>query len=432
MSNIKNISYQRKCKICGNNSLKQVIKIKEQYLSPTFVKSNYKNPLTKIKTPLTLVLCVAKNKKKSCGLLQLSEIINPDLLYRKYFYRSSTNQTMKRDLKDVHNKLIKITKPKKNDLIVDIGANDNTLLNFYNKKFSFIGFEPARNIKKIKSKNKIKNIINYFNEKEFFKYTNQKAKIISSCAMFYDLKNPKKFVKDIYKILDEDGVWCVQISYLLDMIKNMNFYDICHEHLSYYSFQSFENLINPLGLKIFSFETNEVNGGSIRFYICKKNCKKYDSPINYKKILMQKNLEKKFKLTQIKTFTDFDKKINKIKRITNNYISRSIKKGEYVIGLGASTKGNILLQHFGLTKKEIPVISEINKFKIGLKCLGTDIKLISEKDAEQINPNIKLVLPWYFKKEILKREKKFLKKGGKLLFPMPYTHLISKEGEKKI
>ena len=112
---------------------------------------------------------------KSCGLLQLSEIINPDLLYRKYFYRSSTNQTMKRDLKDVHNKLVKITKPKKNDLIVDIGANDNTLLNFYNSKFNFIGFEPARNIKKIKSKNKIKNIINYFNAKEFFKYTNQKS-----------------------------------------------------------------------------------------------------------------------------------------------------------------------------------------------------------------------------------------------------------------
>ena len=432
MSNSKNISYQRSCKICGNTNLKKVIKIQKQYLSPTFVKSNYKNPLTKIRTPLTLVLCVPKKNKKSCGLLQLSEIINPDLLYRKYFYRSSTNQTMKRDLKDVHNKLVKITKPKKNDLIVDIGANDNTLLNFYNSKFNFIGFEPARNIKKIKSKNKIKNIINYFNAKEFFKYTNQKAKIISSCAMFYDLKNPKKFVKDIFKILDEDGVWCVQISYLLDMIKNMNFYDICHEHLSYYSVQSFENLINPLGLKIFSFETNEVNGGSIRFYICKKNCKKYENLQNYKKILLQKNLEKKFKLTQTITFTNFNKKINKIKRITNNYINKSLKKGESVIGLGASTKGNILLQHFGLTKKEIPVISEINKFKIGLKCLGTDIKLISEKDTKRINPKIKLVLPWYFKTEILKREKEFIKKGGKLLFPMPYTHLISKKGEKKL
>ena len=432
MSNIKNVSYQRKCKICGNDNLKEVIKIQEQYLSPTFVKSNYKNPLTKIKTPLTLVLCIPKNNKKSCGLLQLSEIINPDLLYRKYFYRSSTNQTMKKDLKDVHTKLVKIAKPKKNDLIVDIGANDNTLLNFYNKKFNFIGFEPAKNIKKIKSNNKIKNIINYFNAKEFFLQTNQKAKVISSCAMFYDLKHPKKFVKDIYKILHEDGVWCAQISYLLDMIRNMNFYDICHEHLSYYSFQSFENLINPLGLKIFSFETNEVNGGSIRFYICKKTCKKYDNLLKNKKIYRQKKIEKKFKLTKIKTFTDFDKKINKIKKITNNYIKNSIKKGDNVIGLGASTKGNILLQHFGLTKKEIPVISEINKFKIGLKCLGTDIKLISEKDAEQINPNTKLVLPWYFKKEILKREKKFLKKGGKLLFPMPYTHLISKKGEKKI
>ena len=108
------------------------------------------------------------------------------------------------------------------------------------------------------------------------------------------------------------------------------------------------------------------------------------------------------------------------------------ENGEKVLGLGASTKGNILLQHFGLTKKEIPFISEINKFKIGLKCIGTDIKLISEKDAKLLKPDLMLVLPWYFKDEILKREKNFLKKGGKLFFPMPYPHIITSKGEQKL
>ena len=432
MSNSKNITYLKKCKICGNTNLEKVVKIEEQFLSATFVKSNYKNPLTKIKTPLTLVLCKSKNKKKSCGHLQLYEMIKPDLLYREYYYRSATNDTMKKDLQEVTASLIKIVKPRKKDLIVDIGSNDNTLLNFYNKKFNLIGFEPAKNIKKIKTKNTIKVINNYFNSKEFFKTTKQKAKIISSCAMFYDLKNPKNFVNDIKNIIDNEGVWCVQISYLLHMIKNMNFYDICNEHLSYYSIESFENLLKPFGLKIFSIRTNNVNGGSIRFYICKKNCTIYDSKSNISNIEKLKNNEKKYQLKNKKTYINFEKKINKFKRITKKYIDNSIKSGEKVIGLGASTKGNILLQHFGLTKKEIPVISEINKFKIGLKCIGTDIKLISEKEAKLLKPNVMLVLPWYFKDEIVKREKKFLKTGGKLFFPMPYPHIISSNGERKI
>jgi hypothetical protein len=432
MSNSKNITYLKNCKICGNTNLEKVVKIEEQFLSATFVKSNYKNPLTKIKTPLTLVLCKSKNNKKSCGHLQLYEMIKPDLLYREYYYRSATNDTMKKDLQEVTASLIKIVKPRKKDLIVDIGSNDNTLLNFYNKKFNLIGFEPAKNIKKIKTKNTIKVINNYFNSKEFFKTTKQKAKIISSCAMFYDLKNPKNFVNDIKNIIDNEGVWCVQISYLLHMITNMNFYDICHEHLSYYSIESFENLLKPFGLKIFSIKTNNVNGGSIRFYICKKNCTIYDSKSNINNIEKLKNTEKKYQLKNKKTYINFEKKINKFKRITKKYINNSIKSGEMVIGLGASTKGNILLQHFGLTKKEIPVISEINKFKIGLKCIGTDIKLISEKEAKLLKPDVMLVLPWYFKDEIVKREKNYLKTGGKLFFPMPYPHIVSSKGEKKI
>ena len=432
MSNSKNITYLKNCKICGNSNLEKVVKIEEQFLSATFVKSNYKNPLTKIKTPLTLVLCKSKNKSKSCGHLQLYEMVHPDLLYREYYYRSDTNDTMKKDLSDVTKSLIKIVKPKKKDLIVDVGSNDNTLLNFYSKKFNLIGFEPAKNIKKIKTQNSIKVINNYFNSKEFFKTTKQKAKIISSCAMFYDLKNPKTFVNDIKNIIDDEGVWCVQVSYLLHMIINMNFYDICHEHLSYHSIESFENLLKPFDLKIISIETNDVNGGSIRFYVCKNSCKIYDNKLNLNKIKKLKDIEKKFQLKSKKTFIDFEKKINKFKKITKKYINNSIIKGNKVIGLGASTKGNILLQHFGLTKKEIPVISEINKFKIGLKCIGTDIKLISEKDAQLLQPDVMLVLPWYFKDEIIKREYNYLKKGGKLFFPMPYPHQVSSQGEKKI
>ena len=182
-------------------------------------------------------------KSKTCRHVQLKEIIDQDLLYRKYFYRSNTSKMMRNDLKDVVKSVSNIVKPYSGMVVLDIGSNDNTLLNFYPKKTELYGFEPARNIKKIKSKKKIKVINNYFNFNEYSKIVNKKSKIITSCAMFYDLPNPNKFVSDIKKVIDDNGIWCVQISYLLLMIKNMNFYDICHEHLSYHSIDSMERLL---------------------------------------------------------------------------------------------------------------------------------------------------------------------------------------------
>ena len=339
---------------------------------------------------------------------------------------------MRRDLKDVVTKIKKIAKPKAGDSIVDIGSNDCTLLNFYDKKYNLFGFEPAKNIKFIKKRKKIKIFKNYFNSKDFLKKVNKKAKIVTSCAMFYDLSNPKKFVKEIFEILHEDGVWCVQISYLLSMLKFNNFYDICHEHLSYYSLNSFEKLLRNFDLKCFYAETNAVNGGSIRIFVCKKENKKYDSKKFFNSINKIRKIEKRFKLDKEKTFINFEKDIDRLKNKTNNYFNKILKKGGSVLGLGASTKGNILLQHFGLNKEKIPYISERNLEKVGLSCLGSDIKLISEELARNMNPDAFLVLPWNFKKEIVKREKNYIKEGGELMFPMPTPHVVTRKGEKKL
>ena len=250
--------------------------------------------------------------------------------------------------------------------------------------------------------------------------------------MFYDLENPKTFVSDIKNILDENGIWCVQMSYLLLMIKNLNFYDICHEHLSYYSMYTFEKLIKQFNLKVFYAETNAVNGGSIRFYVCKKECKKYDKENFQTKLKKLRIEEEKYHLNNENTFFIFQKKIDELKYKINAYIDNILKKNEIVLGLGASTKGNILLQHFGLGKDKIPFISERNPNKVGLRCVGTDIELISEKKARSLKPKVMVVLPWYFKEEIIKREKKYIDDGGQLMFPMPYPHIVTKKTEIKL
>tara|TARA_B110000971_G_scaffold181243_1_gene187968 strand:+ start:73 stop:1374 length:1302 start_codon:yes stop_codon:yes gene_type:complete len=428
----KNISYQKKCKICGNINLKKVLFINEQYISATFVKSNKNNDLTKIKTPLTLVLCAENEKKDNCGLLQLLEITKADLLYRQYFYRSATSDTMRKDLKDVVENVKKIVNLQNDDTVVDIGANDCTLLNYYSNNLQLVGFEPAQNIKHIDEKKNIKIFPTYFNAKDFKNSYKNKAKIITSCAMFYDLEEPKKFVRDIDDILDKDGVWCVQISYLSSMLKYKNFYDICHEHLSYYSIETFEAVLRNFNLKLFFAETNHVNGGSIRLFVCRKDCDIYNIE-KYSTLLNKLRLEEKnYNLKDENTYKDFQNKINDIKNKTNLFVDNIIKSKKEVFALGASTKGNILLQHFGLEKSKIPYISERNPEKVGLRCLGSDIELISEESARSKNPKAFVVLPWNFKEEIVKREKKYLDDGGTLMFPMPYPHTVDRNGEKKL
>lgn len=422
-----------KCKVCNGSDLTEVLTLKEQYLSPTFVKTNKDNKLAEIKSPLTLVLCDKEKNNENCGLLQLKEITEPDLLYKEYFYRTATNDTMRNDLKNLVDQVLQIVNPNEKDIIVDIGANDCTMLNFYEKKFKLVGFEPAKNIKFLDKGKNIKIINNYFNSKNFKEnFSEEKAKIITSCAMFYDLENPIEFVSNIEEILDEDGVWCCQISYLDSMIRNNNFYDICHEHLSYYSLESFEYLINKLNLKLFYAETNAVNGGSVRLYVCKKNSNKFDKTNFTNKLNNLKKEEKKLKLTHSETFFNFEKIVTELKTKTVKFVEEIINNQKTVLALGASTKGNIILQHFGLTKEKIPYISERNPDKVGLKCLGSDIELISEEQARKINPEAFIVLPWNFKKEIVEREKKYLDVGGKLMFVMPYPHIITKEGEIKL
>ena len=411
----------KKCRSCFSPKLTKVISIHKQYLSPIFVKSNKKNSLSKLKFKQTLLLC----KNKSCGLLQMKETVNPKLLYTNYFYRSSTSATMKRDLKNVVKYAYSKISLKNNDIIVDIGANDCTMINYFSKKFNRIAIEPAKNIDWKHVDKKISIINNFFSGKLLKqKILNQKVKVFTACAMFYDLQEPNKFVSDIKEMLDKNGIFVIQLSYLPLMLKNMNFYDICNEHLEYYSLNSLNFLMKKNGLEIFDCKKNNVNGGSVLVGVCHVGIKRKTQ--RFLKILKS---EKNYNLNSIKTYKIFYNKILKLKNKIVNFIKNETG---LVIGLGASTKGNMLLQLFGIDKTILPYISEKNTFKVGLKTLGTDIQLISEKNARIKRPSAMLVLPWYFKSEIVKREKKYLSAGGKLIFPMPYAHYEDLNGEHKI
>jgi hypothetical protein len=412
-----------KCRVCGSRELKKVLALEPQYIGTTFVKDNDSHPMSKIKIPLTLMLC------EECKLVQLAETTNPELLYRDYYYRTSVNETMKKDLRELVEEVFERVKPSRGDYVIDIGANDMTTIQMFPNFLNRIGVEPAKNIDWSNVSKDVCIVNDFFNKESILPYLNgKKAKIITATAMFYDLDEPNKFTQDIKELLDIDGMAVIQISHLLATIKDFNFYDICHEHLEYYSLKSIEYLMDKNGLCIYDCETNFVNGGSLRLYIV-HNENALVKTKRYHDLLLE---EEKYKINDIETYKEFDKRIKEMSKKTKDFIIEEIKKQGMVVGLGASTKSSVLLQVCGIGKEIMPCISDRSEIKVGRKMLGLDIPLVSEEEVRKLNPSTMFILPWNFKNEIVEREKEYIDNGGKMLFALPYPYILDKNGEYKL
>ena len=411
----------KKCRICKSRKLKIIIDLNNQYIQGSFIKKNYPKPYLK-KIPLQLVLC------QKCSLVQLLHTTNKEILYKNYWYESGINKTMRMHLKDLVSNLCRI---KKNEIkkikVLDIGCNDGTLLNFYPKTVEKFGIDPSHIAKKI-DKKKFKIINDFFPpRKKNLKDLKIKFDLITSIAMFYDLDNPNLFVKNIKRYLKNDGVWVLELSYLIDMLKLNSFDTICHEHLEYYSLSSLNYLMKHNGLKIFKVTKNKINGGSIRCFVTQDKNMMYDQKGNIIYLNRLLKNEQKLKIKNTKIYKKFMLNISKIKIKLKKIIEDIKKNNKSIYVLGASTKGNTILQFLDINNKTIPFATEINSEKFGAKTIGSNIEIINEDIIKKNPPNYQLVLPWHFKKEIINREKNYLKNGGKLILPVPTIKIITKK-----
>ncbi len=404
----------KKCRSCDGKNLEFLFSLGKMCFTGKFA-SNFIKSIPSDK--LILVIC------KKCKLVQLDRNFNPKFLYSKdYGYRTGINNTMTNHVKFVAQEAINIAKPKKNDFILDIASNDGTLLNFYSKKFYTVGIDPLVNKYKRHYKKINKKISDFFSYQVLKKNKiNKKFKIVTALSMFYDLKNPNLFLKDLKKILHEDGIFFLEHADLLSILKNCLFDTICHEHLEYYSTKVIINLMKKNHLRVFDVKQNNINGGSLRYFICHKQAKYKENKKIITSILQQ---EKKINLESKKTFIQFFKRINIVKKDTNKLILSILNNEKTIHGYGASTKGNVLLQYFNIDNKLIPFIADRNSQKFNSFTPGTKIKIISEKLSRKIKPDYYLVLPWHFKKEILKREDKIRRQGTKFIFPLPKLRVL--------
>ena len=416
----------KECRFCKSKNLKKILNLGYQNLQGYFtdIKKKNENRFINKKFPTELVRCDNQKNKKSCGLLQLSVSVPSNILYRKYFYRSGINSTMRNHLKKCANETEKFFKNKNKLKILDIGCNDGTLLKFFSKKFSKYGIDPSNSFpsRGIKNINYIKDF--FPSKKLMFKSKNLKFDLITSIAMFYDLEDPSNFVKNINKFLNDNGLWVFEVSYMPNMLKLNSFDTICHEHLEYYSLTVINKILLKNNMKLVKIELNNSNGGSIRCIVSKNRCVKFDIKKNKNEINKLLNNEKKLKLDSNEPYLKFAKRIIKISKTLRKLIINLKLNGKSIHVYGASTKGNTILQYCKINKNLIEFAADRNLDKDGLKTLGSNISIISEKKSRIMKPDFYLALPWHFRKEFITREKKFLKNGGKFIFPLPKVEII--------
>ena len=403
----------QQCRLCKNTITTDIISLGEQYITSRFpIYGDFSTP----KTSITLCIC------ESCGLVQLNGTTNSNELYEyEYGYRSGISNTMRTHLKLYQEEILTKIQLTKGDIIVDIGSNDSTMLQYYSNDIRRIGVDPTG-----------KQFVEYYGDVEllptYFTYDNFtstfgniRPKMVSSICMFYDLPDPVQFAKDIHSILDDDGIWTCEQSYLPTMIKTNSIDTICHEHLEYYSLHQVKNIADRAGFSIIDVKFNDSNGGSFRVYFAKTTSNVHipnDTLVN--SILLE---EEEYGIMSLDLYRRFMDNVNNEVKKLRRFIETVIANGKNVYIYGASTKGNCLLQYANIDETYMKYAVERNPNKIG-KMTSTGIKIIGEEQMREDPPDYLFVLPWHFRDEIIKREHAFLENGGQFIFPFPNFEVL--------
>lgn len=350
-------------------------------------------------------------------------------MYGKYWYRSGINVTMANALRDVVEATMQHQYVKEGDVWLDIACNDGTLLGFVPKRCMRVGVDPAEDSFKWDAVKNCNLHIQEFFSKDVYRHRlgTQRAKVVTSIAMFYDVPDPRGFMKDVYDILEDDGLWVMQLSYAPLMIRQMAFDNICHEHIWYYTLENLKYLLKLEDFQVVDCELNDVNGGSMRLYIRKGKWVNTNPvrDVQYFRVESLLALEQELGMSNPETWKYFFKRIETMKKNIIELVREIRTAGQTVWAYGASTKGNTLLQYFGLDNMLIDAVADRNPSKHGLRTIGTNIPIKSEEEMRAVKPDYLLILPWHFIEEFREREREYLKNGGKFIVPCPKFQVIT-------
>ena len=400
------------CRICSSETLVTVLDLGNQKLTGIFPK-NKEDRLTD--GPVKLLKCL-----DGCGLVQIAHQYDLNEFYgENYGYRSGLNKSMVEHLEKKVKKIMSLKQLTKDDLVVDIGSNDGTTLGFYPSDLSLVGIDPSGGKFLSYYPSHVRLIEDFFSSNLLTsKIKNKKAQVITSFSMFYDLEEPLKFMEEIKMSLDDEGIWVFEQSYMPLMIERNSYDTVCQEHIEYYALKQIKWMCDKVGFKIIDIEFNDINGGSFSVTVAKKQSQYKEDVVRITQILKEEEIKE---LDTEEPWIAFQKRIKQTREDLLTFLDKAKKENKKVFALGASTKGNVLLQYCNISTKHIIAVGEVNSDKFGCYTPGTEIPIKSEDEILNEKPDYLLVLPWHFKEFFLKNIKF---KGLTLVFPLPHLEII--------
>ena len=405
----------RDCRICFSADLTPVLDLGMQALTGVFPKSESEDVPA---GPLAVVKC------SQCGLVQLAHNYDLSQLYGEtYGYRSGLNQSMVRHLREKITTIEAFLDLYAGDLVIDIGSNDGTTLASYSTPgLRRIGMDPSGAKFRHYYPEGAQLLATFFSADAIRQLVGaKKAKVITSIAMFYDLERPLDFVNEIVEVLAEDGLWVFEQSYLPTMIATSSYDTVCHEHLEYYTLKQIEYMMEKAGLKIVDVEINDINGGSFSVTAAHRSHSARESPAVARFLADEVTAG----YDTVQPFETLSSNMARHRDQLLGFLKHATTEGRTVLGYGASTKGNVLLQYCGIERSLLPCIAEVNEDKFGAFTPGTKIPIVSEADARKMRPEYFMVLPWHFRNGIVAKEHMYLANGGKLVFPLPKLEIVT-------
>jgi len=419
---------REKCIVCNNYLHLDSVIIGDQYPSAIFVEKDEDYQ----KIIQTSSLNLAKCSNNLCGLVQLSTNYNLDMVFRNYPYVSGTTATMKAILKDVVDEGVKVANPSPNDVILDIGGNDGTMMSFLDKNVAYkINMDAAHGVNSVPVEGNYKKIVGLFSSEAYNRLELGQPKLIFCVAMFYHLDTPRKFCDEVASIMNNDSIWVIQMTYLKTMLEDNIYDNVVHEHTAYYSLHSLEYLLKLSGLHICGARIVDSYGGSLRVYIKKRPDVIAINDL-YSEYVKIKEIEAAVEINSNKPLELFNERIKLLKLSSINLLNHIIDIEGKIVALGASTKGNMICQFLGISSDHIKCVLDNNMKKIGKVMTGSNIPIEDENDWLDQLPKYMLVLPYYYIEHFVKMvsHNTIKNKTRFLIVLLPVPRLIKVKGVK--
>ncbi len=405
-----------RCRLCGSTELRPVLDLGEMTLTGFFPRAGERVSTA----PLEVVRCAGDD---ACHLVQLRHSAPATEMFGgRYGYRSALNRSMVEHLRSKAASLLARHPLAAGDVVLDIGSNDGTSLGFYPASARRVGIDPTAARFAEHYPTGVHVVPEFFSAEAFLRASGgARAAIVSSIAMFYDLEAPLEFAREVREILAPGGLWHFEQSYLPRMLDTGSYDTICHEHLEYYAYAQIRWMLRRLGgFKVVEVSQNEVNGGSFAVTVQRGDGAFEEAP----EVHELADREAALGLDGPAPYDRFVERARSQREELIGIVNRMVAGGATVAGLGASTKGNVLLQYCGLGPGLLSCVAEVNPDKFGCFTPGTNVPIVSEGEAEARRPDVYLVLPWHFRDGIRARSRQVFSRGGRLLFPLPRVELV--------